>query len=284
MSPRLSLGLTLNENHNIRASAQTGFRNPTTQDLFIGLDAGRAILVGSAPDNLNRYSREFEAANGTIYTQTGAAAYNNSYTASSVQQLAATGDPTVLEVANPNLVTPEKVTSVEIGYRGKFSNIIVDFSTYYNSYKDFISSEVVIAPLYGSVADGSAIPAIATGDFTTYSAYTNSDVNVNSYGASLGLSTKILGDFDLGGSYTFTKQDFDQAANPNFETNFNTPEHKFKASFGNTEVVKNLGFNVSYRFSDDFFWQATFGDGIVPEFHTVDAQINLVHDKNCLTI
>ncbi|QFZ54671.1 TonB-dependent receptor [Oceanihabitans sp. IOP_32] len=274
VSPRLSLGLTLNENHNIRASAQTGFRNPTTQDLFIGLDAGRAILVGSAPDNLDRYSREFEAANGTIYTQTGAAAYNNSYTASSVQQLAATGDPTVLEVANPNLVTPEKVTSVEIGYRGKFSNIIVDFSTYYNSYKDFISSEVVIAPLYGSVTDGSAIPAIATGDFKTYSAYTNSDVNVNSYGASIGLSTKIFGDFDLGGSYTFTKQDFDQAANPNFETNFNTPEHKFKASFGNTELVKNLGFNVSYRFSDDFFWQATFGDGIVPEFHTVDAQIN----------
>jgi len=37
-SPRLSAGLTLNRDHNIRASVQTGFRNPTTQDLFIGLD------------------------------------------------------------------------------------------------------------------------------------------------------------------------------------------------------------------------------------------------------
>ena len=53
----LSAGLTINRNHNIRASAQTGFRNPTTQDLFIGLDAGRAVLVGSAPDNLDRYTR-----------------------------------------------------------------------------------------------------------------------------------------------------------------------------------------------------------------------------------
>ncbi len=274
ISPRLSLGLTLNENHNIRASAQTGFRNPTTQDLFIGLDAGRAILVGSAPDNLDRYTRDFTASNGTVYTQTGGAAYNNSYTASSVQQLAATGDPSVLEIANPNLVSPEKVSSIEVGYRGKINKVIIDFSTYYNKYQDFISSEVVIAPLYGSVADGSAVAAIASSDFTTYSAYTNSDVDVNSYGASLGVSTKVMGDFDLGGSYTFTKQDFDQAANPNFETNFNTPEHKFKAHFGNTELFKNFGFNVAYRFSDDYFWEATFGDGIVPEFHTVDAQIN----------
>lgn len=274
ISPRISLGLTLNEDHNIRASAQTGFRNPTTQDLFIGLDAGRAILVGSAPDNLDRYSRDFTASNGTVYNQTGAAAYNNSYSASSVQEFAATGDTSVLSIANPDLVSPEKVSSVEVGYRGKFNKITVDFSTYYNRYKDFIASEVVIAPLYGSVADGSAIAAIASSDFTTYSAYTNSQVDVNSYGASVGLSTKILGDYDLGGSYTFTKQDFDQAANPNFETNFNTPEHKFKAHFGNTELFKNFGFNIAYKFSDDYFWEATFGDGIVPEFHTVDAQIN----------
>ncbi len=55
VSPRLSAGLTVNRNHNIRASVQTGFRNPTTQDLFIGLDAGRAVLVGAAPENLDRW-------------------------------------------------------------------------------------------------------------------------------------------------------------------------------------------------------------------------------------
>jgi len=274
LSPRLSLGLTLNKDHNIRGSVQTGFRNPTTQDLFIGLDAGRAILIGSAPDNLDRYSRDFTGSDGTVYTQTGAAAYNNSYASSSVVAFGETGDPSQLRVANPSLVKPEKVTSAEIGYRGKFNKLIVDFSTYYNRYKDFISQEVVIAPFYGSVADGSAAVAIANSDFQTYSAYTNSDVNVNSYGASIGLSTKVFGSYDIGGSYTFTKQDFDQEANPDFETNFNTPEHKFKAHFGNTEVFKNFGFNVAYRFSDDYFWEATFGDGVVPEFHTVDAQIN----------
>lgn len=281
-SPRLSAGYTLSRNHNIRASAQTGFRNPTTQDLFIGLDAGRAILVGSAPDNLEQYTRDFNvSASGQLLgqpssvTQTGANAYSNSYSAASATALAETGDPSVLEVANPDLVKPEKVTSFEIGYRGKVDKVVIDFSTYYNSYEDFISQEVVVAPYYGEVGDGGlSVAAIANGDFQAYSTYTNTDANVNSYGASLGLDVKVLGNFDLGGSYTFTKLDFDREANPDVMLSFNTPEHKFKASFGNKELFENFGFNVSYRFSDDYFWEATFGNGVIPEFHVVDAQIN----------
>ncbi len=281
-SPRLSAGFTFNRNHNIRVSAQTGFRNPTTQDLFIGLDAGRAILIGSSPDNLGRYTRDFSVSGGgqllgqpAIVTQTGAVAYNNSYTVSSVEELSRTGNPAVLEVSNPSIVQPEQVKSIEAGYRGKIDKLVVDFSIYYNKYKDFIAQEAVIAPYYGTVGDNSlSVAAISNGDFEAWGTYTNSDADIASYGVSLGLSTKVLGNFDLSGSYTFTKQDFDQAANPDFETNFNTPEHKFKASFGNKALFDNFGFNVSYRFSDDYFWQATFGDGVVPEFHTVDAQIN----------
>ncbi|MBU2948551.1 TonB-dependent receptor [Zobellia uliginosa] len=281
-SPRLSAGYTLNRNHNIRASAQTGFRNPTTQDLFIGLNAGRAILVGSAESNLDRYSREYQvSASGqglgqpSEITQTGAAAYSNSYSAASVTQLGQTGNPADLEVANPDLVKPEKVTSFEIGYRGKIDKLVIDFSTYYNSYEDFISQEVVVSPFYGEAGDGAlSVASIANGDFQAYSTYTNTEANVNSYGASLGLNMKVFGNFNLGGSYTFTKLDFDRDANPDVMLNFNTPEHKFKASFGNEQLFENFGFNVSYRFSDDYFWEATFGNGVIPEFHVVDAQIN----------
>ena len=282
LSPRLSAGLTINRNHNIRLSGQTGFRNPTTQDLFIGLDAGRALLVGSAPNNLERYSNVFDisqtgqAAFGqpAQITQTGSAAYNNSYTASSVGMLGVTGNPADLVVANPDVVKPEQVTAFEVGYRGKFDNLIVDFSAYHNTYKDFISTEIVVAPLYGVVGDGGlSVASIANGDYTAYSAYTNSRAEITSYGASIGLSTKVFSDFDLSGSYTYAKMDEDKNF-PDFNTNFNTPEHKFKASFGNTALFENFGFNVSYRFSDDYFWEASFGNGVVEEFHTVDAQIN----------
>jgi iron complex outermembrane receptor protein len=281
-SPRLSAGLTLNRHHNIRLSGQTGFRNPTTQDLFIGLDAGRALLVGSAPNNLERYSNVFDvsqtgqAAFGqpSVITQTGSAAYNNSYTATSVGMLGVTGNPADLVVANPDVVKPEQVTAFEVGYRGKFDNLIVDFSAYHNTYKDFISTEIVVAPLYGVAGDGGlSVASIANGDFTAYSAYTNSRAGITSYGASIGLSTKVFSDFDLSGSYTYAKMDEDKNF-PDFNTNFNTPEHKFKASFGNTALFENFGFNVAYRFSDDYFWEASFGNGVVEEFHTVDAQIN----------
>ena len=283
LSPRISAGLTVNRNHNIRASVQTGFRNPTTQDLFIGLDAGPYVLVGSAPDNLDRYSRSYDiSGTGQLLgqpasvTQTGGAGYTNSYTLSSARALGATGNPAVLEVANPDVVKPEQVTSAEVGYRGKYSNLIVDFSAYYNSYEDFISQATVVSPLYGTAGDNAlSIAALANGDTQAYNIYTNSLAKVNSYGASIGLSTKVFGDFDLSGSYTYAKLDFDQDKYPDFVTNFNTPEHKFKASFGNTELFENFGFNVSYRFSDDYYWEATFGNGVVPEYHVVDAQINL---------
>lgn len=284
LSPRISAGLTVNQNHNIRASVQTGFRNPTTQDLFIGLDTGVYVLAGSAPDNLDRYSRPYDvSAAGQLLgqpatvTQTGRAGYENSYTAASALAAAATGNSALLQVANPDIVKPEQVSSAEVGYRGKFSNLIVDFSAYYNKYKDFISQGRVISPLYGNVIRDSstAFEAIKNNDYQVYGTYTNAEADVNSYGASLGLSTKVFGNFDLSGSYTYAKLDFDQAKYPSFVTNFNTPEHKFKASFGNTELFKNFGFNISYRYSDNYFWEATFGDGVVPEFHVVDAQINL---------
>ncbi|WP_339707448.1 TonB-dependent receptor [uncultured Kriegella sp.] len=286
LSPRISAGLTVNRDHNLRASVQTGFRNPTTQDLFIGLDSGQGVLVGSAPANLDRYSKPYDVSSAAqlsgqpaTITQTGAAAYNNSYTVSSLEEFAATGNPAVLAdpgaIASPDLIKPEQVTSAEIGYRGKFGNLIVDFSTYYNRYKDFISQESVAAPLYGTVGDNSlSVAAIVNGDYVGYGTYTNAEADVNSYGASLGLSLKVFGNFDLGGSYTFSKLDFDQEEYPDFTTNFNTPEHKFKASFGNTELFENFGFNIAYRFSDDYYWEATFGDGLVPEFHTLDAQIS----------
>lgn len=145
-----------------------------------------------------------------------------------------------------------------------------------------MANETVISPFYGDVAltqtlpDGTplALVAIANGDFQAYQTYTNSDVDVNSFGAAVQVSTKVFNGFDLSANYTYAKLDFDVAANPDFRTNFNTPEHKVKASFGKTELFKNFGFNVSWRWSDNFFWESSFGDGEVPAFNVLDAQIN----------
>ena len=288
-SPRLSAGFTINKNHNIRASYQTGFRNPTTQDLYIGLDVGRAILIGGAVDNPIRDSRNYTlSSTGQAITGqnniavTGENAYNNSYFASSVLRFAETGNVSDLEIANSNLVKPEQTSSFELGYRGKIGSIIVDASAYYNQFKDFIYNETVSSPFYGDVQltqtlpDGTplAIAAIVNGDSEVYQTYTNADENINSYGASIGISSKIFNGFDFGLSYTFAKLDFNQSSTADFRTNFNTPEHKVKASFGKSNLFKNFGFNTSWKWSDAFFWEASFGNGNVPSYHVVDAQIN----------
>jgi outer membrane receptor protein involved in Fe transport len=286
VSPRVSLGYTagFEKNHNFRASYQTGFRNPTTQDLFIGLNAGAAILVGSAPDNLDRYTATSKDLSGTGFGLLGVEnvplngrdAYTNSYSAASVAAAVDTGDLSLLQAGNPELVKPEKVTSYEFGYRGKFNKTIVDLSAYYNSYEDFISNEVVLVPFYGEVGDASlSVLALLNDDFQPYQAYTNSAADVNSYGASIAVSTKVFGGYDLSFNYTYAKEDFDQKSDPDFVTNFNTPEHKFKARFGNTNLFDNFGFNVAWRWSDTYLWQNAFATGPIPAFNVLDAQVNL---------
>ncbi|RDY59577.1 TonB-dependent receptor [Flagellimonas nanhaiensis] len=293
VSPRLSLSYTAgeNRNHNIRASVQQGFRNPTTQDLFIGLNAGRAILVGSAPDNLDRDVRTFDVsasgqalAGGSTVEVVGRAAYENSFTLNSVQRFGETQNPLDLEAASPGLIQPEEITAFEAGYRGQIGKFTIDLSGYYNSYSNFIANVTTVVPFYGDSGLTQTIPgdpnntpvaiaAIANGDFQAYQTYTNSTVDINSYGGTVGVDTKI-GDFDLGVNYTYTELDFDEARFPDFRTNFNSPKHKVKASFGNPKLFENFGFNVNYRWSDSYFWEATFADGDVPAFTVLDAQIN----------
>lgn len=276
VSPRISLAYTAgeNRNHNVRVSVQQGFRNPTTQDLFIGLNAGRAILVGSAPANLDRDVRTFSVSQSgqALVGQSsvdivGRAAYENSYSLSSVQS----GAP---EAVNTPVIKPEEITAYEAGYRAQIGKFTIDLSGYYNSYSNFIANVTTVVPFYGQAGDGGlSLLALQNGDFQAYQTYTNSEVDINSYGGTVGVDTKI-GNFDLGVNYTYAELDFDEGRFPDFRTNFNTPKHKVKASFGNPELFTNFGFNVNYRWSDSYFWEASFADGDIPAFTVLDAQFN----------
>jgi outer membrane receptor protein involved in Fe transport len=276
-SPRAGISATLgeNRNHNVRASVQQGFRNPTTQDLFIGLNVGNAVLVGSAPDNLDRDVRTFEVSDsGQAFTGSptvdivGRAAYENAFSRASVEA----GNPTAV---NTPLIQPEEITAFELGYRSQLGKFTIDASGYYNQYNNFISQTQTLVPLYGEAGDGGlSLLALQNGDFEVYQVYTNSQEEITSYGGTIGVDTKI-GGFDLGVNYTYTfLEDAEELRARGIRTNFNSPEHKVKASFGKTDLFKNFGFGVNYRWSDSFFWEASFADGDVPAYSVLDAQIN----------
>jgi hypothetical protein len=291
-SPRVTVSYSLGEakTRNLRASFQTGFRNPTTQDQYIGLDAGRAILVGSAPDNLDRYTTNPLSVSATgqalgspsTVELSGRRAYDNAFTLNSVML----GAPVK---SNVSLVKPEKVSAFEVGYRAGFGRLSIDGSAYYNQYQDFIGVKTVIVPYYGKADFSDFVPgtlpaplaaiALSKGDYKPFQVYTNSPADINSYGASIGVDTKILGNYSFGINYTFAKFEFDQASDPDYEASFNTPEHKVKISFGNTDLFENLGFNINYRWSDRYLYEATFVNGMIDSRSVVDAQINYTIPK-----
>jgi len=304
-SPRVSFVYSAGaaKKHNFRASYQTGFRNPTTQDQYIGLDLGPFALIGSAPDNLSRFvetrSVSFigQQAQSTQYptgvgapatvSLSGVDAYTNSYTLASVQAFGASSNPADLQVADIGLVKPERVQALEVGYRSVINNdLSIDINGYYNTYNDFLNQARVITPYYGTVGTDSSNPnvqatyaAIANGDRRVYQIYTNSKTEVNSMGFGIGLSKKVYKNFEVGANYTYSDFKFDQAEDPSFIPAFNTPKHRIKGSIGNDRLFKNFGFNANVRWNNEYLWQSSFADGQVPENIVLDAQINYAMPK-----
>ena len=311
-SPRISLVYSGGEKkqHNFRGSYQTGFRNPSTQDQYIGFNVGNAVLIGSAPDNLLRYSETRPVANGTpaigqVYAggssvvMTGVNAYQNSYTSASVAAFAAfaaanpgntPGAAALLKKTNVGYVKPEEVQAFELGYRSQINDVNIDINGYYNIYNNFIGNLTVVAPLYGTASETfnfaqgaptyvtnpavQTLHALANGNYRAYQLYTNTSLEIQSLGVGIGLSKRMFGTYDFGVSYNYADFQFDQAKEPGFEAGFNTPKHRVKASVGNDKLIKNFGFNASVRWNSEYLWESTMVDGMIDSATVIDAQIN----------
>lgn len=291
VSPRVAFVYSAGENrlHNIRLSFQTGFRNPTTQDQYIGLDVGPFALIGSAPDNLTRFQETVNISQASqqlgmpaTADLNGLSAYQNAYTLESVTRFGQTQNPFDLQVAEINTIKPEQVKAFELGYRTVINNdFSIDANVYYNIYNDFINQARVITPYYGQVSADPTNPAtqltyqaLAFGDRRVYQVYTNTNSEVTSLGFGIGLSKNLPANFEVGVNYNYAEFDYNEEDDPAFVPGFNTPKHRFKASLGNPKLFKNFGFNVNYRWTDEYVWQSSFGDGIIPETNIFDAQVN----------
>ena len=311
-SPRVSLVYAAGseKQHHLRGSFQTGFRNPTTQDQYIGFNVGPAVLIGSAPDNLTRYTETVAVSNGSpavgqVYAGgssvviTGVNAYQNSYTAASVGAFAAfaganpgntPGAAALLKKTNVGNVKPEEVKAFEVGYRSHINDISIDVNAYYNMYNNFIGNTTVVAPYYGKASESfnfvsgaptyvtnpevQSLHALANNNYRVFQVYTNTPVEINSFGVGVGLSKRMFGNYNFGISYNYAQFDFDKAKDPGFEASFNTPKHRVKGSVGNEKLFKNFGFNASVRWNSEYIWESTMVDGVISAATVIDAQIN----------
>jgi iron complex outermembrane recepter protein len=256
-TPRISAVYTLSEtstsNHNIRASFQTGFRNPDTQAQFIYFDLGTNILLGSVESNAARYGLH----NGGAYTKASWDAYS------------ASGNTADLVEANIPYVKPEQLKSWELGYRGYTKEVAIDLVGYYTTYKDFIGGDNYVLK-NPTTHQGNPLPA-----GTVFSPYVNFPEDVTSYGIGVGLSYNLPNDFVVAGNYNYATFEDNRDENSQFRAGFNTPENKFNIGISRTITsTRNFGFNVNYRWQQEFEWQSDFGVAMIPEFGVFDAQVS----------
>lgn len=253
VTPRISAVYSIKENHNLRASFQTGFRNPDTQAQFIYFPAGTNTLLGSAKENAERYGLHEGGA----------------WTLESYQNSIAQNDPSLRQVAYIDYVGPESLRSFEIGYKGLFSNnLFIDLSTYFTSYSNFIGGSDYVL-INETTHQGRPVPS-----GTIYSPYVNFPEDVTSMGIGLGVTYSLPKGYSINGSYSYATFDDDRESNSEFRAGFNTPENKFTVGIGNRKLTKDLGFNINYRWQEDFLWQSDFGEWIVPEYGVFDAQVS----------
>jgi hypothetical protein len=109
---------------------------------------------------------------------------------------------------------------------------------------------------------------------TVYSSYENLPEDVTSLGVGLGLTYNLPSNFSLTGSYTYATFDDNSEEGSDFRAGFNTPENKFSIGIGNRKLTDNFGFNVNFRWQEEFLWQSDFGSWNVPEFGLLDAQVS----------
>ncbi|MDB5190683.1 MAG: TonB-dependent receptor [Segetibacter sp.] len=286
LTPRLAAVYTVKEVHNFRLTFQQGYRFPALFEALSYVNNGRVKRVGSLS-----YINEGLGYLENSYTQASVINFNAAVSAQGNTDDAALANKGLLEVANLSKARPERINSLEAGYKSVLFNnkVVVDIDAYSNTYEGFLGQVQVFVPKAETVGSDAAVLSMLdrNRDATTptaanaankgqerYRVYTNAKNTYRNYGSSLGLTYNFYKRYTLRGNVSYNKMKANKTTDI-FVTGFNTPEWSTNLSFGNREVVKNLGFNIAYKWQDAFLWESPLVTGAVSAYSTFDAQVSL---------
>jgi outer membrane receptor protein involved in Fe transport len=244
-TPRFTAVYEVAKDNFIRASYQTAYRFPSTQNQYIDLQTGSAHLIGGLPQFIQHYgltTDTYDTASLGNYERTGV-------------------PPTQYQFKE---FKPETVASWELGYKGIIaSRLFIDVYGFYAQYTNFIGLTVLVKDPLGPGGVNAT---------NTFGIYTNSSNKVNTVGAGLSLQYSLPKGFFAGGNVAYndiTNNDV------NVLTQFNTPKVKYNISLGNYSIHKVYGFNITYRWQQSYEYESSFVSGNTPAFGTLDAQISM---------
>lgn len=283
-TPRVAAVYTLKQVHNFRVTYQQGYRFPALFEALSFVNNGRVKRVGSLP-----YINEGLGYLDNSYTQASVINFNAAVAAQGNTDAAALANRNLLVVANLPDARPERINSFEIGYKTVlFSNkLLIDIDAYSNVYDGFLGQVQVYVPKGETVGSDAAVIAmldrnrdataatsstVASKGQDRYRVYTNAKNQYHNYGAALGVTYNFYKKFTITGNINYNKMT-QNAVNDIFVTGFNTPEWSSNLSFGNREIVKNIGFNIVWKWQDTFLWESPLVTGNISAFSTIDAQV-----------
>jgi outer membrane receptor protein involved in Fe transport len=250
VSPAASLVWEPSDNNYLRVSFSSAVRNPTLTDQYLNYNVGPAILLG----NLD--------------------GFNDLTTVDSFVDFLNTGDRTVLDTFDVAPIRPEKVQTIEVGYRTTIADaLFVDASYYFSRYRDFIGFQIGIDQV---IPEGFSIPSFAQ----AFRVSANASDIVTTQGASIGLSYYFAKYFQFKGNFSWNK--LNTATDDPIIPAFNTPEFKYNLGLSARNLSINLGkisipdvgFSVQYKWIQGFIFEGSPQfTGFVPTYDLVDAQV-----------
>jgi iron complex outermembrane recepter protein len=291
VNPRVAVVYTVAEKHNFRASFQNGFRFPALFEALSFVNNGNIRRVGGLPyinEGLNYLDNSYTLSSVNEFN----AAYNADVKAGLTSNDAALKNKSLLQATSLSPTRPERINSFEVGYKSVlFDNkVVIDVDAYTNQYDGFLGQVEVSVP-YEKNPEAATNPVTqleAGSDAATiamiqanrgsqqrrYRVYTNAKNSYNNYGSALGLTYNFYKKFTVSGNVNYNNISENKQKDV-FVTGFNTPKWFTNISIGNREVIKNMGFNVVYRWQDSFLWESPLANGKIPAYSTFDAQVTL---------
>ncbi len=252
-TPRFSCVFSLGEErtHNFRGSYQTAFRFPAIADQWVDLNTGSFIVLGGLPEVHNKYGFN----DNPVYPLSG----SNPITDHPVTD---NGPYNIPEFG------PEKVTAIEMGYKGLFLSkiLLLDLSVYHNTYNGFQATQLL--------AQNPDTP-----EELRFKTIVSTDDPISAYGWAIATDLRIPGGFAIKANLSNNQLVDLGDRPPGFESRFNTPKYRANFSFGNRKVLGLFGFNVNWHWQDNFLWESDFGVAEIPAFSTLDAHVSFTIQK-----
>lgn len=259
-TPRASAVVKLAKDHNVRFSYQTAYRFPTTQNQWINLTVGGGTrLIGGLPALRQFYN----FSSNPVYTLPSVQAFGASV-------LAGAPNPGLLQQQTFGEFKPESMTSFEVGYKGLIAQkLLIDVYGYWGQYKDFLSGVIALQ----SRNAPNPINLLNENTRIAYSISVNAPGQVKTSGWGISADYLLPKNFSFSGNL-YHDQIGDVPAG--FVSYFNTPKYRMNLALNNTGFGKDkrYGFSVVYRWQNSFFYEGTFGSGMVDTYRTVDAMVS----------